>query len=186
MCIVMTDAMGCDLHEAAIRGVMKLSHSREAIAAIEELHRLGYFHGDVKPENFVISASGDVWLIDFESAGKPGCDSPSCPTAAFSSPEKGTTGASREDDCWGLGAALYVNLERFRPPIGFAKFLMSGSRLWFSQCTPEKMRRVIAGLLTCEVGKRLTAEVALAIMDGRVSFKCPVPSGVDGKGLQQE
>jgi len=40
-------------------------YASEMVAAVAELHRLGYIHRDLKPQNFMIEASGHLKLIDF-------------------------------------------------------------------------------------------------------------------------
>ncbi|KZT09029.1 kinase-like protein [Laetiporus sulphureus 93-53] len=50
-------------------GVLKEEHARfymsEMLAAVNELHKLGYIHRDLKPENFLVDGSGHVKLTDF-------------------------------------------------------------------------------------------------------------------------
>lgn len=37
----------------------------EMIFAVRELHKLGYIHRDLKPDNFLIDSEGHVKLADF-------------------------------------------------------------------------------------------------------------------------
>ena len=48
------------LHESVARFYMA-----EMIAAVEEAHRLKFIHRDIKPDNFLISASGHLKISDF-------------------------------------------------------------------------------------------------------------------------
>ncbi|OLL24269.1 Serine/threonine-protein kinase sid2 [Neolecta irregularis DAH-3] len=40
-------------------------YAAEMLAAVDDLHRLGYIHRDLKPENFLIDSTGHVKLADF-------------------------------------------------------------------------------------------------------------------------
>jgi len=50
-------------------GCFAESHARfyfaEMVLAVRDLHKLGYIHRDLKPDNFMISRSGHLKLIDF-------------------------------------------------------------------------------------------------------------------------
>ena len=46
-------------------------YAAEMIMAVGELHRLGFIHRDLKPDNFLISAAGHLKLADF-GLSKPG------------------------------------------------------------------------------------------------------------------
>lgn len=50
-------------HTGNIKVSMRLAH--KLIAQVEELHKLGYLHGDLNPTNVMISKD-EVYLIDFE------------------------------------------------------------------------------------------------------------------------
>nr|CAH8820813.1 unnamed protein product [Trichobilharzia regenti] len=56
-------------------------YAAEAVEAIHSLHRMGYIHCDLKPENFAIERSGHLKLIDFGSAIRLDADGKCiCPT----------------------------------------------------------------------------------------------------------
>ncbi|HSD88721.1 MAG TPA: serine/threonine-protein kinase [Kofleriaceae bacterium] len=55
--------------------------ARVAIA-VHAAHRAGILHGDIKPENVVITDGGDVKVVDFGLARRHGCDYEGLPPAA--------------------------------------------------------------------------------------------------------
>lgn len=68
--LVMEYEVGGDFFGLLIRqGVLAegdtMWYVAEMILCVEEAHRLGWIHRDVKPENFLISASGHLKLADF-------------------------------------------------------------------------------------------------------------------------
>lgn len=68
--LVMEYEVGGDFFGLLVRqGVLAegdtLWYIAEMILCVEEAHRLGWIHRDVKPENFLISASGHLKLADF-------------------------------------------------------------------------------------------------------------------------
>ena len=40
------------------------------LKAIENFHKIGYIHRDIKPDNFLLSDSNEIVLIDFGLAEK--------------------------------------------------------------------------------------------------------------------
>jgi serine/threonine protein kinase len=93
----------------------------ELLAPLEEAHRAGIVHRDVKPSNIMVLPSGAVKLTDFGIASVK--DHPSITATgqvlgspAYMAPEraKGQPSAPATD-LWGLGATLYYAVEG-RPP----------------------------------------------------------------------
>lgn len=85
----------------------------EMCSRVAELHRLGWAHGDVKPENFVIDDFGRILLIDFGFA-RPALggfvDVISEGTLAYAAPEILRREHARPApvDVWALGVCLYI------------------------------------------------------------------------------
>ncbi|MFI7450989.1 serine/threonine-protein kinase [Nonomuraea sp. NPDC049714] len=89
--------------------------------ALTAAHAVGVYHRDVKPDNILITASGEVVLVDFGIAAIEG--QPSLTTLGqlvgtpdFMAPERlHGDPAGEAADLWSLGATLYTALEG-RPP----------------------------------------------------------------------
>jgi serine/threonine protein kinase len=91
--------------------------ARQVAEALECLHTAGWVHGDVKPENVLLSPSGHATLLDLGLAVPQGaCDA--ClfsrlqGTLAYAAPElfTSTRSISPASDVYSLGAALYQML----------------------------------------------------------------------------
>ena len=97
----------------------------QVAAALDEAHRRGVFHRDLKPDNILISTGGDAYLADF---GISGVDSlaPSTTTAYsltphHASPERFANEVEDPvaDDIYSLGSTVYASMAG-RPPFGTA------------------------------------------------------------------
>lgn len=81
------------LHEEPNRGLSAfLSITQQALRAVRDLHSRGLAHLDIKPDNFLVSKEGDVFLGDFDGIKSLG--SPLLPvmfTPEFLSPEMART-----------------------------------------------------------------------------------------------
>lgn len=92
---------------------------RQVAEALAELHRHGWRHGDVKPDNIMVSAAGHATLIDLSMA------SPfSEPLAAvhgtprYAAPETHQGEASSSSDIYALGAMMFELIAGRAPLIG--------------------------------------------------------------------
>ncbi|KAH7445442.1 hypothetical protein KP509_01G009400 [Ceratopteris richardii] len=97
---------------------------KDIVAGIVYLHSCRIIHGDIKPENLLVSGSGQVKLCDFSvsqrfqgnndelrrSPGTPVYTAPECIT--------GATYHGRAADVWALGVTLYCMLFGRYPFIG--------------------------------------------------------------------
>ncbi|KAK0424222.1 hypothetical protein QR680_008555 [Steinernema hermaphroditum] len=89
----------------------------ELVLALDVIHRSGYLHRDVKPDNLLIAADGHVKLADFGTCLRFDADgfvrcSNAVGTPDYISPEalntQGTEGVyGRELDWWSVGVILY-------------------------------------------------------------------------------
>jgi serine/threonine protein kinase len=84
----------------------------DVAVAVRQLHELGYAHGDIKPENVIVDAVGNMRLIDFGYAKEEiiGGDADKCGTFMYAAPELLTRGSfhTHKADVWALGIMLFV------------------------------------------------------------------------------
>lgn len=88
---------------------------RQVLMGLSYLHSHNVIHGDVKPDNLLLSASGTVKITDFGSAVvlQPGEEDILCRTTgtpAFLAPEvcSGHNFHGKAQDLWALGVSLYA------------------------------------------------------------------------------
>ena len=88
------------VHDIAMLGVQLGS-------VLAYLHRHGWLHLDVKPEN-VVAEHGKAVLLDLSLAGRPGDGRPGAGTPGYLAPEQARgTGLSAATDVWGLAVTLW-------------------------------------------------------------------------------
>jgi serine/threonine-protein kinase len=91
--------------------------ARQALLALDHMHRRGLVHRDVKPGNLILVKGGEsgpvvVKLLDLGLARKAGTpDRRACGTPCFLAPERGDGGPlDVRSDLWSLGCALFLLL----------------------------------------------------------------------------
>lgn len=145
-------------------------YGAEIVAALEELHGLGYVHRDLKPENMLIDASGHIRLADFGSCARMADGRVRCRatvgTPDYVSPEVLCgTGCEVEYGCevdlWALGVVLYEML--YEAPPFYSETLqetydrISGIDLRLPAHGSAEFRDLVARLL-CRREERLSLE----------------------------
>jgi serine/threonine-protein kinase len=89
-----------------------------AADAVNAMHRAGQVHADLKPDNFLVTRTGDLKIIDFDQSIAIGARKDRVEgTAGFRAPEQvRQQPLDARTDVYGLGATLYYALTaRFAP-----------------------------------------------------------------------
>src|SRR3954452_12488936 len=88
---------------------------RQLVSVLGYLHRQGWVHLDVKPDNVVVQ-EGRAVLLDLGLASRPGRMERSVGTDGYAAPEQDAGGVvSTATDVWGLGATLVECVTRSAP-----------------------------------------------------------------------
>ncbi|XP_027005724.2 myotonin-protein kinase isoform X2 [Tachysurus fulvidraco] len=169
----------------------------EMVMAIDSVHRLGYVHRDVKPDNILLTADGHVRLGDFGSCLRLHDDglvhsSLAVGTPDYLSPEilravEGGGGYGIECDWWALGVCAYEMLLGTTPFYAeslsetYAKIIHFQDYFEFPASSveiSEEARALITGLL-CDRNERLGR-------NGSADFRShPFFSGLEWSVLHQ-
>ncbi|KAJ7996809.1 hypothetical protein DPEC_G00222380 [Dallia pectoralis] len=147
----------------------------EMVMAIDSLHRMGYVHRDIKPDNILLTVEGHIRLGDFGSCLRVQEDglvhsSLAVGTPDYLSPEilcalEGGGGYGTECDWWALGICAYEMLQGTTPFYAetisetYAKILDFQEHFEFPTSGPEvsdEARSLIMGLI-CERENRIGA-----------------------------
>ena len=90
------------------RRELALTVARDVGAALSDLHAVGSAHGDIKPQNIILTPNG-ARLIDFGLSGDASAESASGGTRRYLAPEvltNAATGDGRRRDLFALGVVL--------------------------------------------------------------------------------
>ena len=156
---------------------------------LAELHAHGVVHRDLKPENVMLTAQGDVKLLDFglaRRASRPASDDPRDPrdprderpsaarlsgTPGYMAPER-YMGESLHPriDVFALGVILYELVRRERPFCGVGVLAIGATRedaaaLFAGEawaCVPARLREAI--------GRMLARDPAARVEDGKAAL----------------
>lgn len=160
---------------------------RQVADAMEEAHAAKLIHGDIKPSNLMLEASGMVRIMDFGLARK--IDPQSTESVVFNEETQGTIaylapellmGArpGERSDVYALGMVMYELLAGERPFAHLsglalaAAYIQSSSALWpFAPETSPAVAALVRAMTAREPDQRLPSmkavrEAAKAISDG--------------------
>ncbi|MGB8645469.1 MAG: protein kinase [Anaerolineae bacterium] len=98
-----------------------LARIRKIFGALKYLHSQGIIHRDVKPQNIIITPSGEPVLVDFGIAkilasGSTTTQGARAGSPGFAPPEQYVGGTTVRSDVYSLGATLYYVLTGIIPP----------------------------------------------------------------------
>ncbi|MEM9487636.1 MAG: serine/threonine-protein kinase [Myxococcota bacterium] len=149
------------------------SIARSAIFVLHHLHRHGYVHCDVQPNNLMLSSDGWIKLIDLGLLRRQDSyiEGALAGVAEYKSPEELTSRQfSPKSDFYSLGAVLYELLGG-QPPYGFGDFTTIASRMRpgplpaLPSTTPDDLRRLITALMQSNPEDRPTIDSALGLLN---------------------
>jgi len=153
---------------------------------LNHVHWIGILHGDLKPQNIMLGAAGDVKLLDFgvahemaqlvpANAFQPG-------TLAYMSPDQLLGDAlGPASDIYALGVVFYEMLTGRLPHAGTTVAELRMQRLlrppvpvnWLRPTAPRELAEVVARALHAEPARRWPSAVAFAQAAARAVIDTP-------------
>ncbi|RKP04702.1 kinase-like domain-containing protein [Thamnocephalis sphaerospora] len=181
----------------------------DVIKGLKYIHRLGWVHGDIKPDNIIISRNPDgtpkVTIIDFDMAQKVGNDLRLTfgGTSGYKAPEeylkKPVNQYKRES--WTVGATIYAALMG-SPPYGFSydpelrdlspweksdlesvmkQIAQTGvhARTFFSPSKNTLLLSLMASLMACKADERVTINSSDTMLESQLIASGKMPASMD-------
>lgn len=151
--------------------------ARQAAQAIQALHKHGWLHSDVKPQNIFISPEGRVTLLDLGLARRIGhaecaADGPLAGTMAYAAPEafSSVEEVGPPSDIYSLGVTLFRMLTGTLPFTTCAASDLAAAHLRndppdprrFNPVLPTRVVRLIRRTLAKQPSRRPLAEELVA------------------------
>ncbi|KAK8948450.1 Serine/threonine-protein kinase GRIK1 [Platanthera zijinensis] len=143
---------------------------RDIISGLIYLHTHGVVHGDIKPENLLVTKNGAVKIGDFSISHAFEDDNDllwrSPGTPVFTAPEccVGLNYHGKTADIWALGVTLYCMILGYCPFIGetlqdtYEKIVHSA--LYIPEDLDPELKELLYGLLCKDPSERMTLESA--------------------------
>ena len=150
------------------QGSFTLSQARlwlhPVAGALQRLHRMGYVHGDVKPENILVRADGSTCLADFGITAKTLRGGQG--THEYMAPELLVGDGDERVDWWAFGILAH-ELVQGAPPWVHAdaatlRRMITDARVAYTPRMPHVFRCLLEGLLQPNPRNRWTATRVLA------------------------
>jgi len=144
----------------------------QLVEGVQELHRRGMQHGDIKPSNVLVTRTGRVVILDFGLTAGALRDLPGhefAGTPAYLSPEQCAGGVvSNASDWYAVGATLYHALTGRLPLDGPVQELIERKMSEGPLCvtalapdTPHDLSEVCMSMLNRDPGARMSGREAL-------------------------
>ncbi|HEY2748897.1 MAG TPA: SUMF1/EgtB/PvdO family nonheme iron enzyme, partial [Polyangia bacterium] len=141
----------------------------------------GFIHGDLKPENVLITPAGRVRIVDFGLARAVGSSGSGAGTVDYMAPEQWRTdvAVTSAADIWSLGVMLHELLIGRRPFAADAITRAAWERtpLSFTLADGSSVMDLISACLSWDAGARPSARAVAAELDrsirGRLIDECP-------------
>lgn len=148
----------------------------QLVSALDLLHTNSYVHHDIKPENILITKSGDVVLTDFEMGesfkrqGFPFVKS-ACGSVTYCAPEVMLSNSPYDGckaDVWALGVTLYTMIVGYLPfddskfnkstveEIAEQYIYIQSATLEFPDFVDPQLKNLISGMLDINPTKRFS------------------------------
>ena len=153
---------------------------------LNHVHWIGILHGDLKPQNIMLGAGGDVKLLDFgvahEMAQLAPADAFRPRTLAYMSPDQLLGDAlGPASDIYALGVVFYEMLTGRLPHAGTSVAELRMQRLlrppipvnWLRPTAPRELADVVARALHAEPAQRWPSAVAFAQAAARAVIDTP-------------
>lgn len=195
------ETLGAKLRRTRTLGTLQsLWIARQTAEALEALHRRGFLHGDVKPDNVQLAPTGHVTLLDLSFARPMNADGAPANlslvgTPNYLAPEQigSTLRGDARSDIYSLGAVLYEMLTG-RPP--FAAADLAELLQLHRQERPQQLRLVrpdVPSPLAKLVGEMIAkeplrrpqsaAEVVQSLVRLEIAEASVLDLGLIGRGL---
>lgn len=169
----------------------------EMVMAIDSIHRMGYVHRDIKPDNILLDRCGHIRLGDFGSCLKLREDGTVCSTVAVGTPdylspeilqavEDGAHPYGTECDWWSLGVFAYEMFFGHTPFFADSVVETYGKIIHFKEhfCFPLSAPEVPAEAQALIEGLISPRETRLGRNGVRDFHEHPFFAGVDWDGLR--
>ena len=166
----------CDLLQAILQSSQgKLTESiagaifGQLLSALDFCHTSGIFHGDIKPENVLVSHNGTICLSDFFLDRRTISHAKSAGSAVYLAPEivNNTTNDLQDlasADVWSLGVTLYVMTtgtfpwkQPTRDDLDYRSFT-SNPRAFLPSTMSFALKNLLIQMLDEDVNSRLSLE----------------------------